>query len=89
MLIRLLKLFPTLPEAIQIRQAIGQNLLAENILVETAYFERASAKTYERTYGWAWLLKLAEELSSWENLEARQWAQNLQPLTNLQRIASK
>lgn len=83
MLIRLLKLFPDLPEVAQIRQAIGQNLLRENIGAETAYFERPSATSYERTYGWAWLLKLAEELYAWEDAEAKQWAQNLQPLTDL------
>lgn len=83
MLIRLLKLFPELPEAVRIRRAIGQNLLAENILVEKAYFERPSAKSYERTYGWAWLLKLSEELYTWSDAEAKQWLQNLQPLTDL------
>lgn len=83
MLIRLLKSFPELPEAVRIRRAIKENLLAENIWAEKAYFERPAAKSYERTYGWAWLLKLAEELYTWSDAEALQWSQNLQPLKDL------
>ena len=37
MLVRLLKLFPDLPEADDIRQMINQNLTAENILKEVEY----------------------------------------------------
>lgn len=32
------------------------------MLAEAAYFDRKLAGSYERTYGWAWLLKLSEEL---------------------------
>ena len=30
----------------------------------------------ERTYGWAWLLKLAEELHGWDDPDGRAWAYN-------------
>ncbi len=40
--------------------------------------------SYERTYGWAWLLKLAEELHTWDDPLARELEQNLlKPLTEL------
>jgi len=64
MLVRLLRVFPAFPEALQIRQALNVNLDAENILVEAAYFKQPTRQSFERTYGWAWLLKLAEELHS-------------------------
>lgn len=83
MLIRLLKLYPEMPEASKIRQALAQNLTAQNILGEKAYFERKTAKNYERTYGWAWLLKLVEELHTWEDAQAKEWIKNLEPLTKL------
>ncbi|MEM6804982.1 MAG: DUF2891 domain-containing protein [Bacteroidota bacterium] len=80
MLIRLLKLFPDIPEGPEIRTAIAQNLTAVNIQAEIAYLKQRSRKSFERTYGWAWLLKLTEELNEWEDEEGKQWGKNLAPL---------
>lgn len=82
MLVRLLAMFPRLPQAQEIRKALSTNLTAENILVETAYLQRANRQSFERTYGWAWLLKLAEELSGLNDAEAKSWLRNLQPLVD-------
>jgi hypothetical protein len=82
MLVRLLRLFPDLPEAGDIRKALGSNLSAENILAETAYLKQNNRQSFERTYGWAWLLKLAEELSLSSDADAKSWSNNLQPLVN-------
>src|SRR5205085_3360423 len=46
------------------------------------YFGQPNRKSFERTYGWAWLLKLQAELRSWDSPEARRWAQALQPLAD-------
>lgn len=83
MLVRLLRMFPDLPNADKIRKAISGNLTAENILQEVRYLDQPNRKTFERTYGWAWLLKLAEELQSWQDTDARLWAKNLEPLTQV------
>ena len=83
MLVRLLKIYPDLPERKEIRDRIGQNITAENILKEVTYFEGNLNKTYERTYGWAWLLKLASELYDWDDPDAKKWYRDLQPLTQL------
>ena len=64
MLIRLLKTFPTLSESQQIRNALNANLSAENIQAEVTYMKQPNRQSFERTYGWAWALKLAEELHS-------------------------
>jgi hypothetical protein len=82
MLVRLLRMFPNLPEAGDIRKAIGANLSEENILVETAYLKQQNRQSFERTYGWAWLLKLAEELSLSNDAEVKTWSHNLQPLVD-------
>lgn len=82
MLVRLLRMFPNLPEAGEIRQAIGSNLSAENILAEVAYLKQKNRQSFERTYGWAWLLKLAEELSLSNDADAKTWSGNLQPLVD-------
>ena len=83
MLVRLLKLFPNLPEAGEIRKALDANLNAENILAETAYLKQKNRQSFERTYGWAWLLKLAEELSSSSDAQTKAWSRNLQPLVDV------
>src|SRR6266567_2338236 len=82
MLARLLRLFPDLPEARQIRAALDENLSAKNIQVEVAYLNRANRQSFERTYGWAWLLKLAEQLRGWDDPGAKVWSRNLQPLVD-------
>lgn len=82
MLARLLRLFPDLPEANQIRSALNQNLSAQNLRVEVAYLDQPSRQSFERTYGWAWLLKLAEELRGWDDPDARVWSRNIEPLAD-------
>ncbi|NIO28575.1 MAG: DUF2891 family protein [Candidatus Latescibacteria bacterium] len=80
MLVRLLRLFPDLPEAEEIRSALDKNMAAENILAEVKYLQQPNRKSFERTYGWAWLLKLAEELHGWNDPDGRRWSSNLEPL---------
>ena len=82
MLVRLLKTFPNLPEAAEIRAALNENLSAPNLQAETAYLQQPNRQSFERTYGWAWLLKLAEELHGWDDADGKKWAVNLQPLAD-------
>lgn len=86
-LVALLKKFPKLGDAAKIKKMLLSNISKENIEQEVLYFQGKHNKSYERTYGWAWLLKLAEELHTWEDATAKELAQNLQPLTDL--IAQK
>lgn len=46
MLARVLRMFPNLPEAPQIKKALTANLSAKNIAVEAAYFNRPDAKAW-------------------------------------------
>ncbi|MEE9356752.1 MAG: DUF2891 domain-containing protein [Methylococcaceae bacterium] len=80
MLVRLLKDFPSLPQAAKIRKTLAENLSAENLRAEAAYSKTAS-RSWERMYGWAWLLKLAEELHTWDDRQGQQWSESLQSLT--------
>ena len=83
MLIRLLKTFPALPESQRVRDALNENLTAENVQAEVTYMKQPNRQSFERTYGWAWALKLAEELHSWNDPDGKKWSQNLQPLADL------
>ncbi|MDT0644335.1 DUF2891 domain-containing protein [Zunongwangia sp. F363] len=82
-LVSLLKQFPDLEKKEQIKETLKKSLSAENIKAEVDYFKRPQSDSYERTYGWAWLLKLSEELQTWNDPLAEELAQNLQPLTDL------
>ncbi|HEY5946349.1 MAG TPA: DUF2891 domain-containing protein [Kofleriaceae bacterium] len=74
MLARLLRQFPRLPQVDDIRALFDDTLTEENLLIEATYFQgRAS---FERTYGWAWLLELARELGE-------PWRPRLSPLVDV------
>ncbi len=82
-MVYLLKSFPGLERADEIRMILNDHLSAENIRQEVQFFEGEHNKSFERTYGWAWLLKLAEELHTWDEPLARELERNLEPLTHL------
>ena len=81
MLVHLLRKFPEMAQAKAIRQKLNENLTQANLLQEAAYLHQKGRKSFERMYGWAWLLKLAEELVEWDDPDAQLWSQNLQPVT--------
>jgi hypothetical protein len=80
MLVRLLQKFPELQEAAEIRALLDENLAPDRIAAELAYLDKPNRKSFERTYGWAWLLELSAELHAWP--EAARWSRNLQPLAD-------
>ncbi len=80
MLTRLVKDFPELPDRQRIVDGLSRSLTADNIAGEVEYFANASP-SWERTYGWAWLLQLANELHAWDDPLGEQWAASLAPLT--------
>jgi hypothetical protein len=82
MLVRLLQRYPGLPEAGQIRSTLSTLITPENVAAELAYLGQPSRASFERTYGWAWLLKLSEELLGWDDPDGRRWVETLQPLAD-------
>ncbi len=82
-LVKLLKEFPEMEMADSALHILMMNITPENISAELDYFSRKTEGSFERTYGWAWLLKLAEELHTWDHPNAKTIEQNLQPLTDV------
>jgi hypothetical protein len=74
------RLHPGLPEVPAICAAFDAHLAPANIAGEIAYLSRSENRGFERTYGWAWLLKLAEALSRRDDADVRRWSRNLAPL---------
>jgi hypothetical protein len=82
MLVKLLKTFPDLTNADSIIRVLDNSFQSQKIEDEVVYFSKyTGSKTFERTYGWAWLLKLDEELKTWNNPLGKRWHKTLQPLT--------
>jgi hypothetical protein len=82
MLVRLLRDHPGMARAAEIRAVLEENLAPERIAIEVAYLRQGNRRSFERTYGWAWLLKLAAELRTWDDPAAVRWATALQPLAD-------
>jgi len=82
-LVKLLKEFPDLKEADSVKDILKKRITAEKIKGELAYFDFENNHNYERTYGWAWLLKLVEELHTWDDPLARELENNLLPLSRM------
>ena len=82
-LVYLLKKFPQLAKKEEIIAKLKVNLSKENIQAEIDYLSKAHEKSFERTYGWNWLLKLQLELDTFDAPFAKELAQNLKPLSQL------
>lgn len=82
-LVALLKQYPNSKHVAEAKQKLKESITTENIIKEVDYFKGKYNGSYERTYGWAWLLKLAEELHTWDDPLGKELETNLQPLTDL------
>ncbi|WP_319227957.1 DUF2891 domain-containing protein [Draconibacterium orientale] len=82
-LVKILTEFPDFKYRDEIIKKLKKNITEANILQEVAYFDDKHNTTYERTYGWAWLLKLDEALREWNDPVALELQANLSPLVDL------
>jgi len=64
-----------------LRQAIGGNLAADKLRVEGAYL--LANPSWERPYGWAWLVRLAATCAASSDAEIREWGSALDPLVDV------
>jgi hypothetical protein len=82
-LAKLLNDFPDLPNKAELRTKLVASLSKENIEKEAAYFSKKHERSFERTYGWAWYLKLVDEIQRSKVNEVAQLSANLTPLTDV------
>ena len=81
LLSRIYRRFPDVPEAGAIRELLDRQLTPSKVAAEEAYLRQPLRATFERPYGWAWLLMLAGELASHSSPEGRRWSASMAPLT--------
>jgi hypothetical protein len=86
-LARVLRLYPALALAKVITEMLDAHLSAQSISTELQYFTAHGARTFERPYGWAWLLELQAELLRLRNAR---WSAAVKPLADelAQRMAA-
>ena len=82
-IVELMQKYPDLDADGKVRVILNQHITPENVAVELAFFNDVNNKSFERTYGWAWLFKLQESLSKWQDVDAQRWKANLQPLVDM------
>lgn len=82
MLVKLLREFPALSAKQEMTDGLQASITPAKTAGEVQYFASASA-SWERTYGWAWLLQLATELTEWDDPLGEKWAGALAPLTKV------
>jgi hypothetical protein len=80
LLARLLRRYPALAETDRIRTLFAASFTRDNVAVELAYLGRPHTGTFERPYGWAWLLMLAAELKTLAREGTGDWWIALKPL---------
>ncbi len=80
LLATLLRLFPEMREARDIEALFDTQLTYTKVKAEVRYLRQPSRTTFERPYGWAWLLMLSAELSRHDSADARGWADSIAPL---------
>ena len=73
------RLFPALEVTREIRELFEAQLTPEQVKVEVDYLKQPLRATFERPYGWAWLLMLAAELNR-GGAERKNWRDALRPL---------
>ncbi len=77
---RCLNLFSDIKQRDEILSVLKANINSENISREVAYLNQQNRSTFERPYGWAWLLILANELRFSPDPELQNLAEIIAPL---------
>lgn len=87
LLTRCLRRHPDIAGALQAQALYPRFFTPDAGAGEAAYLDAPGRSTWQRPYGWGWLLALSAELSLWTHPQAKAWRAALQPLE--QRIVTR
>jgi len=82
LLATLSRIVPLLHERARIGALFDAQFTHEKVEREVAYMSEPMRGTFERPYGWAWLLMLAAELTRHDTDEGRRWSAAIRPLAD-------
>jgi hypothetical protein len=80
MLARLLRTAPDIAEHEGVPERLAAHFTPAAMATEAKYLDVRSNRSFERTYGWAWTLRLASELQTLDWPGAKAWRASLEPL---------
>ncbi len=83
LLARLMRRYPDLSAATQIAALFDEAITAANVAGECAYLDHPLRGTFERPYGWGWLLALQHELDQHASGASQRAAETLRPLADV------
>lgn len=81
-MVHVLALYPNIEVAKDIESILDEHLNERALATELAFFQTPRNATFERPYGWGWLLRLQTELLQWNDPRAIRWATALKPLAD-------
>ena len=79
---KIMNKYPESSKAKEILAVFDQQFTTPNVQSELLYFQPKVNQSYERTYGWAWLLMLQAELIQSPFDEEHKWSSKLQSLVD-------
>ncbi len=82
-MVAVLKRHPRLASATAIREVLNRHLTPENLRQEVLTLGLVRNRTFERPYGWAWLLRLHAELATWDDVDGQRWDDSVGKLAAL------
>ena len=82
-LVRLMRLYPDIITKDKIVELLNSQFTKDKISKELEFFNEKHNLTFERTYGWAWLMRLQSELLQLDNADGKRWAETLEPLVKI------
>jgi hypothetical protein len=82
LLATVLRLFPQTAEVAEIRELFDAQLTPDKVRSELEYLAPPLRNTFERPYGWAWLLMLVAELNRHATDDGKRWSKALTPLAD-------
>lgn len=80
LLATVLRLFPDGRESHEIGKLFDAQFTTSKVEAEVDYLDQPLRATFERPYGWAWLLMLAAELRQHDSANQKRWSETLAPL---------
>jgi hypothetical protein len=83
LLATLLRLFPEMREARKIEALFDAQLTPAKVKGEIRYLGQPLRATFERPYGWAWLLMLSAELNRHAGRDGKRWNAAIAPLADV------
>lgn len=81
LLLRCVRVYPSLPTYGKISAIFDEHFTPALMQQETAYFQVSGRASFERPYGFGWLLALAQELAACAHPRAAVWRAAMQTLT--------